>query len=192
LLQLLTIRATEIHCKNRTIITAISSDYRGAAGARHSLVIFDELWGYDSETAQRLFEELTPPPTEENLTSLTCRSSGLKYSISLAISIIFKFAADYGSLKFLKVGQLFQQLRSGFVQGPLLSRSPEDSTYCHGQSDIVLRRLDDIIVQTGQVRRKSAFSPSSKMGCYAVIENHYAEQGDGEKCRKVQPEHVGS
>ena len=31
--------------QNGTIITAISSDFKGAAGSRHSVVIYDELWG---------------------------------------------------------------------------------------------------------------------------------------------------
>lgn len=60
------IRASDIVLTNGTTISAIASDYKGAAGSRHSLVVFDELWGYSHEAAQRLFEELTPPPTEEN------------------------------------------------------------------------------------------------------------------------------
>src|SRR5262249_47641942 len=50
----------EIIFRNGTIVTAISSEYRGAAGSRHSLSIFDELWGAESENSRRLFEELTP------------------------------------------------------------------------------------------------------------------------------------
>lgn len=60
------VRATDIVLTNGTTITAIASDYKGAAGSRHSLVVFDELWGYSLEASQRLYEELTPPPTEEN------------------------------------------------------------------------------------------------------------------------------
>jgi phage terminase large subunit-like protein len=51
---------------NGTLITAIASEYKGAAGSRHSLVVYDELWGFSLERAERLFEELTPPPTETN------------------------------------------------------------------------------------------------------------------------------
>jgi len=61
LAELVTVRAEELLFKNGTVVTAIASDYRGAAGSRHSLVIFDELWGFHSENAQRLYEELTPP-----------------------------------------------------------------------------------------------------------------------------------
>ena len=39
-----TVRAQEIRLSNGTTIVAIASEFRGAAGARHSLVIFDELW----------------------------------------------------------------------------------------------------------------------------------------------------
>lgn len=71
-----TIRAAEIQLSNGTVITAIASDYRGAAGSRHSLVIFDELWGYTLERAERLFEELTPPPTEPNAWVLVATTAG--------------------------------------------------------------------------------------------------------------------
>ena len=60
------ILAESITLSNGTTITAISSDYKGAAGSRHSLVVYDELWGFSLERAERLFEELTPPPTEPN------------------------------------------------------------------------------------------------------------------------------
>jgi phage terminase large subunit-like protein len=69
--------ATEIVVKNDTVIRAIASDYRGAAGSRHSLVIFDELWAFDSERARRLFEELTLPPTEPDAFVLVVTYAGL-------------------------------------------------------------------------------------------------------------------
>lgn len=71
-----TILANEIRVSNGTVIRAISSDYRGAAGSRHSLVVFDELWGFDSERAWRLYEELTPPPTEEDAWVLVVTYAG--------------------------------------------------------------------------------------------------------------------
>ncbi len=70
------ITADTITLSNGTIITAISSDYKGAAGSRHSLVIYDELWGYSLERAERLFEELTPPPTEPNAWVLVVTYAG--------------------------------------------------------------------------------------------------------------------
>jgi phage terminase large subunit-like protein len=71
-----TIRATSILVSNGTSMTAIASEYRGAAGSRHSLVIFDELWGFTSENGQRLCEELTPPPTEPDAWVLVVRHAG--------------------------------------------------------------------------------------------------------------------
>jgi hypothetical protein len=53
-----------IRMENGTTITPISGDFKGAAGSRHSLVIYDEIWGFESEKARRLYEELTPPPSE--------------------------------------------------------------------------------------------------------------------------------
>jgi hypothetical protein len=69
--------STEIVVENDTVIRAIASDYRGAAGSRHSLVIFDELWAFDSERARRLFEEMTPPPTEPDAWVLIVTCAGL-------------------------------------------------------------------------------------------------------------------
>jgi len=73
-----TVRASEIELSNGTMITAIASDYRGAAGSRHSLVVFDEIWGFDSERAQRLYEELTPPPTEPSAWILIVSYAGIE------------------------------------------------------------------------------------------------------------------
>jgi len=61
-----TVRAETIAVSNGTVITAIASDYKGAAGSRHSLALIDELWGFSLENAYRLYEELTPPPSEPN------------------------------------------------------------------------------------------------------------------------------
>jgi hypothetical protein len=47
-----------------------------SAGARHSLVVFDELWGYNSENLRRLFEELTPPATERDAWMLIASYDG--------------------------------------------------------------------------------------------------------------------
>ena len=71
-----TLRATEILVSNGTVITAIASEYKGAAGSRHSLAIFDELWGFSLENAYRLYEELTPPPSEPNAWLLVVTTAG--------------------------------------------------------------------------------------------------------------------
>jgi phage terminase large subunit-like protein len=70
------VRATSITVSNGTVLTAIASDYRGAAGSRHSLAVFDELWGYQLENATRLYEELTPPPTEPDAWLLVVTTAG--------------------------------------------------------------------------------------------------------------------
>lgn len=55
----------EIRFSNGSVIRAVASDYKGAAGGRQVLTVFDELWAYDSERMTRLFEEMRPPPTEK-------------------------------------------------------------------------------------------------------------------------------
>ncbi len=61
-----TIQRDRITLSNGTIIRALPSDYAGAAGSNHGLTIWEEIWGYDSERATRLWEELTPVATRRN------------------------------------------------------------------------------------------------------------------------------
>jgi len=46
-----------------SFVQAIASEYKGAAGSNPTASVWDELWGYTSEAARRLWDELTPPPT---------------------------------------------------------------------------------------------------------------------------------
>jgi hypothetical protein len=57
-------------------ITALSSDAASAAGGHPTITIFDELWGYTSERARRLFEELIFVPTRKVSARLTVSYAG--------------------------------------------------------------------------------------------------------------------
>jgi phage terminase large subunit-like protein len=59
-------------------ITAIASDYAGAAGANPIISCFDELWGYTSERSHRLFDEMVPPPTRKIACRLTTTYAGFE------------------------------------------------------------------------------------------------------------------
>ena len=59
-------------------IQACASDYSGFAGANPAVCIFDELWGYVSERAQRLFDEAVPSPTRKVSGRLTVSYSGFE------------------------------------------------------------------------------------------------------------------
>jgi phage terminase large subunit-like protein len=50
-------------------ITCLASDYASAAGGHPTIAVFDELWGYGSERAARLYDELVPVPTRK----ISCR-----------------------------------------------------------------------------------------------------------------------
>lgn len=50
---------------NGTIVKAITTDYEKEAGANQGLSLWSELWAYDSERLNRLWEEMTPPPTRK-------------------------------------------------------------------------------------------------------------------------------
>ncbi len=57
-------------------ISAIASDYAGAAGANPTISCFDELWGYTSERSRRLWDEMVPPPTRKIACRLTVTYAG--------------------------------------------------------------------------------------------------------------------
>jgi hypothetical protein len=57
-------------------ITAIGTDYAGAAGANPVISAFDELWAYTSERSRRLWDEMVPPPTRQRACRLTTTYAG--------------------------------------------------------------------------------------------------------------------
>jgi phage terminase large subunit-like protein len=59
-------------------ITALANDYAGAAGANPTITVFDELWGYTSERAHRLWDEMVPPPTRKIALRLTVSYAGFE------------------------------------------------------------------------------------------------------------------
>jgi len=48
---------------NGTLIGILAQNYRSAAGSRHALVVWDELWGRETEADRKMWDELTPIPT---------------------------------------------------------------------------------------------------------------------------------
>jgi phage terminase large subunit-like protein len=59
-------------------ITAIASDYAGAAGGNQCIAAFDELWAVTSERGRRLWDELVPPPTRKIACRLTVSYAGFE------------------------------------------------------------------------------------------------------------------
>jgi phage terminase large subunit-like protein len=57
-------------------ITALASNYSGAAGANPTITVFDELWGYTSERSRRLWHEMIPVPTRRVSIRLTVSYAG--------------------------------------------------------------------------------------------------------------------
>ncbi len=64
-------------------ITAIASDFAGAAGANPTITVFDELWGYTSERAQRLWDEMVPVPTRRVSARFTVTYAGFEQESGL-------------------------------------------------------------------------------------------------------------
>jgi hypothetical protein len=59
-------------------ITALASDYAGAAGSNPTISSFDELWGYTSENARRLWDEMVPVPTRKVSARLVTTYAGFE------------------------------------------------------------------------------------------------------------------
>ena len=59
-------------------ITALASDYAGAAGSNPSITVFDELWAYTSERSRRLWDEMVPVPTRKVSVRLTVTYAGFE------------------------------------------------------------------------------------------------------------------
>lgn len=69
---------SEIRFADGASVTALPSDYAGAAGANPTIVVFDELWAYTSERARRLWDELVPVPTRPVSVRLTVTYAGFE------------------------------------------------------------------------------------------------------------------
>ncbi len=70
------VTARTVTLSNGTVITAIPSDYAGAAGSNHGLTSWDELWAYSSERSLRLWDELGPVATRRNSIRLITSYAG--------------------------------------------------------------------------------------------------------------------
>jgi phage terminase large subunit-like protein len=61
---------------NGCVVKAIPSNSRGEAGARFSLALFDELWGYVHQDAERLWSEFKVDPTRTNSVKVSIGYAG--------------------------------------------------------------------------------------------------------------------
>ena len=59
-------------------IRVLASDFASAAGGHPTISVFDELWGYSSERARRLYDELVPVPTRKISCRLTVTHAGFE------------------------------------------------------------------------------------------------------------------
>ncbi len=66
----------EANFSNGNVVKAIASNSRGAAGERFSLAVFDELWGYVHQDAERLWTEFKVDPTRLNSVRLAIGYAG--------------------------------------------------------------------------------------------------------------------
>jgi len=62
--------------RNGNVVRAIASNSRGEAGARFALALFDELWGYVHQDAERLWSEFKADPTRRNSVKMAVGYAG--------------------------------------------------------------------------------------------------------------------
>jgi hypothetical protein len=68
-------------------ISALGSDYAGAAGANPAISSFDELWGYTSERSRRLWDEMVPSPARKISCRLVTTYAGFEHESTLLESL---------------------------------------------------------------------------------------------------------
>lgn len=58
-------QSTIAYNSNGSMVKAITCNYAGEAGGNQGASLWSELWAYKGERLQRLWEEMTPPPTRK-------------------------------------------------------------------------------------------------------------------------------
>ena len=82
------ITADKIVFSNGSFIQALASDYRGGAGVEPTFVIADEIWGFTSESAQRLYEEVCPTPTRKPSVRMVTSYAGFSGESTLLENLV--------------------------------------------------------------------------------------------------------
>lgn len=62
--------------KTQTVVRIIAPNYKTAAGANPTLVVFDELWGFELDTARKFWDELVTVPTRKQPLCLVVSYAG--------------------------------------------------------------------------------------------------------------------
>lgn len=113
---------------NRTFIQAIAKQATSAAGARHFLSLWDELWGYQTERGQMMWAEMTPPPTIPNAFRLVTTYAGYENKSEL----------------------LYERYEVGWLKGEVI---PELAHLVNTAGDPVCRRVGRLFVMWDDVPR---------------------------------------
>jgi phage terminase large subunit-like protein len=71
-----------------SFIQAIASDYAGAAGSNPSFVVFDELWAFTTERANRLWDEMPTSPARKVSGRLTVSYAGFSGESALLEGLV--------------------------------------------------------------------------------------------------------
>jgi len=164
--------SNSISMNNGTTILAISSDYKGAAGSRHSLAVFDELWGAEGEAARRLFDELTPPPSEFSSWQLITSYAGFSGESNL-LEEIYKRGVQGKrideNLEAYKADDLFMYWSHSGRQPWLMGKEGEE--YYQSQQRILRPNQFQRLHRNEWVNSESAFiSPEVYAAC--VVDGH--------------------
>ena len=135
----------ELRYSNGTFIRALASDYKGEAGANPRLTVWTELWGFEHERMRRLFEELTPVPTQESF-RLVETSAGYEGQSDL-LRDLFEVGKEGKQMTAGELSQLTGAPLECFVEAPNpeslipVWRNETASLVMYWDEDVVARRL---------------------------------------------------
>jgi hypothetical protein len=123
---------------NGASIMAIASDWRGASGGNQSLVVFDEIWSYDTEALVRLWDEVPPSPARQ-----------------ISGRLVTSYAGYSGQSELLE--GIYRRGLEGELIAPDLYRTADGLLFAHLTRPIAPWQTEKWIAQQRASLRPSAF-----------------------------------
>lgn len=91
------VTATKVTLPNGTFIEAIPCDPKGSAGSNPGLTVWSEMWGYAHQHKERLWTEMTVPPTRFGKAMRWVESYAGYVGESTVLHQLYELGVKYGS-----------------------------------------------------------------------------------------------
>lgn len=134
------------HIPSGSYLRAVSSDYKGEAGANPTATFWSELWGYTLEASRRLWDEMTPVPTRPRSIRFVETYAGFEGESTLLIDLYELVTKEARGAHRLTAPEL-ADLTDGRLIWPTdehelpLYINPEARAFAYWDTDEVARRM---------------------------------------------------